>query len=647
MHLPILSKLRDSGRVALVNICDVVHDRAAAARHQFGFREHSGDAVAALHRKDIDAVYIFASAQVHFEYGLLALKSAKHLFVEKPIAPSYAQALALAKAAQEYELIAVGGHNRRFYKALNLVRARAGKSGWRSIEATLHKPEFGKSVAFGAKSWLTANGIHALDAMLFMMGGLPAQLAAAAGPRAERPSVFSALMQWSDGAQGVFLCNNDAGSRREEYVFHGAAETFRVTETELLIDENGVRNALAIDSTVDGIAEEHDAFLRAIFDGSVPPHAISRIAPSLYVAELIENGHVGRVDLPADTPSAIPTQAAPLESIVVVDPGAPPLPLAHLLPRYRITSAEEIERSADPRPDVVAMILGKGAAPLTAAVLSKLPNLRVVGFAGLSLRSFEPEALLSRGIALINASAAYAGSVAEFALGLAILGRRRAFSSHELMRKGGWGHAHRNPGPSGRLRRLANNARPLLRKIGAETALLKVWRAAPMSRAMPAVGASAELRGAVVGIIGWGDNAKAFTELLKHAGARVIVHSQHATEAGLRSFGAANGSLGEVLAADIVSLHRGLTPRTRHFLGEAELAKLRPGTVLINVARGALIEPQALRRRLERGDLIACLDTFETEPLPAGDPLRRRGSECVPDLAHGGWIYHHASLGRG
>jgi phosphoglycerate dehydrogenase-like enzyme len=82
-------------------------------------------------------------------------------------------------------------------------------------------------------------------------------------------------------------------------------------------------------------------------------------------------------------------------------------------------------------------------------------------------------------------------------------------------------------------------------------------------------------------------------------------------------------SLGEALAADIVSLHRGLTPATRHFLGSAELARLRPGSVLINVARAALIEPQALLARLKRADVFACLDVFEPEPPPADDPLRR------------------------
>jgi phosphoglycerate dehydrogenase-like enzyme len=65
-----------------------------------------------------------------------------------------------------------------------------------------------------------------------------------------------------------------------------------------------------------------------------------------------------------------------------------------------------------------------------------------------------------------------------------------------------------------------------------------------------------------------------------------------------------------------------LTERTRHLIGERELALLPPGAVVVNVARGAVIEESALIGALEAGHLGgACLDVFETEPLPPGSPL--------------------------
>ena len=113
-----------------------------------------------------------------------------------------------------------------------------------------------------------------------------------------------------------------------------------------------------------------------------------------------------------------------------------------------------------------------------------------------------------------------------------------------------------------------------------------------------------------------------FTSHLQRLGASVAVYTGHAADEDIRHAGALRVSLSEALACDVVSLHRGLTPQTLHCLGEAELAKLRPGTVLINTARGALIEPRALITRLRRGDIFACLDTFEDEPPDASDPLR-------------------------
>jgi phosphoglycerate dehydrogenase-like enzyme/predicted dehydrogenase len=627
VHLPVLAGLRDRGEVVLALVCDIQRERAAAARRKFGFLEDSGDGVAALQRTDIDAVYIFGSAQLHYEYGMLALRTGKHLFVEKPVAPTYAQACELAEVASAQGLIAAGGLNRRFSKSLAAVRARAGRAGWRFAEAISHKPEFRNSPSFGARTWLGANGIHGLDALIFMMGGLPEQLTAQAGETAAaQPGAFSALMRWRDGAQGVFLCNNDAGSRREEFVFHAPDETCSVTGTGLTIERKGQSaTTIPLPMQGDGFAAEHDAFLEAIRSGAEPPHSLAAIAPSVFLAELIENGFSGRVQLPqTGLPAAPKPRALQGKSILVVQAAELQTALANLLPQYRLVSVEDVRESGAARPDIAAAILGRGSAALPADILDKLPRLAVVGIVALSLARHEPEALLARGVRLVNGSAAYAESVAEFALGLAILGRRRAFLSHDVMRAGGWGTVPRTTGFKGMLNRAARGLRPAIKSAGLEAFLLPLWKAAS-----PLVGVSGQntvrprdLQGATVGLVGWGANARAFAERLDRAQAHVLVYSEHAAEEDIRSSGAVPVSLSEVLAADIVSLHRGLTESTRHCLGAAELAKLRPGTVLINIARGALLEPNALLARLKRGDIFACLDTYEEEPLIASHPLR-------------------------
>jgi phosphoglycerate dehydrogenase-like enzyme len=175
---------------------------------------------------------------------------------------------------------------------------------------------------------------------------------------------------------------------------------------------------------------------------------------------------------------------------------------------------------------------------------------------------------------------------------------------------------------------------------------IKLWRKTALARissAGSAVVAAGELQGAVVGLLGWGENATVFAGHLRSFGAKVLVYSEHADAAAIRATGAYPVSLAEALAADIVSLHRGLTPGTRHFLGERELSRLRPGSVLINTARGALVEPHALLDRLRRGDIFACLDTYEPEPLPSSHPLRRLPNVFLTPHIAGGSPRMHAA----
>jgi len=609
IHLPILAKLQSEGAIELALICDLDEERARSAQTKFFFRDRCGDAVAAVNRPDLDAVYVFGTAQMHMRFGSQALRTDKHLFVEKPVAPASADAQELADLARRAGLIAVGGHNRRFFKSFDAVRERAGKGGITYAESTFHKPELGRPPPFGARTWLSANGIHALDALIFMMGGMPAHLTSFA-----RDEAFSALMTWKDGRQGTFVCNNHAGARSERYVFHTPGTTFTIDDDGLAVASRDAVTKLGFSPQGDGYEAEHRSFLAAIQSGSEPAHSIASLAPSLFLAEKIEDGFIGEIEF-----SKVRNYAArspETQKTVLVDRADQ---LAHALaglpPHLRLASMEDISRSEHSRPDVEAVILGGGASPLSEGLLDKLPNLRVVGVAALSLASYQPENLLARGISLVNATEAYAESVAEFAFALAVLGRRRAFESHEAMRKGGWGTGSN----AGLKKRVQRAGAPLARALRLDTPLRALWRRTLRQNGKGTV--PHMLRGATAGLIGWSANARTLAARLTAAGADVLVYSEHATDADIVE--AKRTNLAEVLAADIVSLHRGLTPATRHFLGAAELSQLRPGTLLINVARGALIEPDALLQRLRRGDIFACLDTFESEPLPQNHPLRR------------------------
>ncbi len=635
IHLPILAKLQSEGMIELTLVCDLDDGRAQSAQTKFGFRDRCGDGVAALNRGDIDVVYVFGTAQMHMAFGSQALRADKHLFVEKPVAPNWPDAQELADLAQTAGRIAVGGHNRRFYKSLDAVRKQAGKGGFRHAEAAFHKPEYGRPPPFGARTWLGANGIHALDALIFMMGSLPEYMTSFACD-----GTFSALMHWADGAQGLFACDNNAGARVERYAFHVPGTTFTIDEDGLAVASNGTVSKLGFLPQSDGFEAEHRAFLEAIESGIEPANSIASLVPSFFLSERIEEGFSGKIEFPKTRGQPVLVTEAS-RTILVDRVERLTSTLSYLPARYRLISVADVSMSGRPRPDVEGAILGGGALPLSQATLDKLPNLRVVGVAALSLASYEPAALLARGISLVNATETYAESAAEFALALAVLGRRRAFRSHQVMRQGGWGV--RQSG-SGFRQHLQTTGLSLAKTLGLEAPLRALWRRTMRQAGNPVVQVPGMLRGATAGLIGWGANARALAARLAVAGATVLVYSEHATDDEIVS--ARRSTLAEVLAADIVSLHRGLTPATRHFLGTAELSRLRPGAILINIARGALVDPDALLNRLRRGDIFACLDTFETEPPSRSHPLRRLPNVFLTSHIAGGSGDMHMEAAR-
>jgi phosphoglycerate dehydrogenase-like enzyme len=132
-----------------------------------------------------------------------------------------------------------------------------------------------------------------------------------------------------------------------------------------------------------------------------------------------------------------------------------------------------------------------------------------------------------------------------------------------------------------------------------------------------------ELQGRTLGIIGLGHSGRELVRLAAPFSMRVLAYSPHADPAHAEALHVRLTSLEELLReADYVSLHCRLTEQTRRILGAAQLALLKLGAYLVNVARGELIDQAALVAALrERRIAGAALDVFEVEPLPADDPL--------------------------
>jgi phosphoglycerate dehydrogenase-like enzyme len=152
------------------------------------------------------------------------------------------------------------------------------------------------------------------------------------------------------------------------------------------------------------------------------------------------------------------------------------------------------------------------------------------------------------------------------------------------------------------------------------------------------------VEGATLGIVGYGDIGRAAARLARAAGMRIVAQRRRPELSRDDPVPAAvHARVEPVLeAADYLLLAAPLTPHTRHLIGAAELARLKPDTVLINVGRGGIVDEPALIAALEQGRLRgAALDVFETEPLPEGHPFYRIESvllspHCADHVA--GWL---------
>ncbi len=129
-----------------------------------------------------------------------------------------------------------------------------------------------------------------------------------------------------------------------------------------------------------------------------------------------------------------------------------------------------------------------------------------------------------------------------------------------------------------------------------------------------------ELDGATVGLVGYGAIGRRVARVMIAFGARVLVADPF-VDSDLPGIEVV--SLDELLRqSDVVSLHARLTDQTRGMIGVAEIAAMRPGTVLVNTARGGLLDYDAAVDALESGQLgAAAFDVFPVEPLPAGSRL--------------------------
>ncbi|MGI8424891.1 MAG: phosphoglycerate dehydrogenase [Chloroflexota bacterium] len=219
----------------------------------------------------------------------------------------------------------------------------------------------------------------------------------------------------------------------------------------------------------------------------------------------------------------------------------------------------------------------RSATKVTATVLDAGARLRAVGRAGVGVDNIDVEACTRRGIVVVNTAGGSTFATAEHTLAMMLA--------------------------------MARNVPQAMASL-----LAKEWT--------PAKFVGVELRGKTLGIFGLGRIGTQVAGRAKSFGMRVIATDPYVSREHAEANGVELVTKDQLLAeADVLTLHAVLTSETGHFLGDAELARMKPGARIVNCARGALIDEPALVRALDSGQIAAAaLDVFAEEP-PRNSPL--------------------------
>ncbi len=225
-------------------------------------------------------------------------------------------------------------------------------------------------------------------------------------------------------------------------------------------------------------------------------------------------------------------------------------------------------------------VLVRSATRITRESLARATRLKVIGRAGVGVDTIDVEAATERGVAVMNAPAGNTISAAELAFALLLSLIRKVPAADRSMRDGKWDRA-------------SFNGTELYRKT--------------------------------LGLVGAGRIGGEVARRARAFGMRVLAYDPYLSADAARGMGVELSTLETVLKeSDAISLHVPLTDSTRGILGDAQLALLKPTAVLVNAARGGLIDEASLTRRLTEGKIAgAAFDVFDQEPLPADHPLRQ------------------------
>lgn len=240
-------------------------------------------------------------------------------------------------------------------------------------------------------------------------------------------------------------------------------------------------------------------------------------------------------------------------------------------------SAEELSDLLDGCDGAITLVTDA----IDAAVLDAHPALRVVSNFAVGYDNVNVPDATARGVAVCNTPGVLTETTADFAFALLMAAARRVVEAADYVRAGKW----------------------------------QTWG--------PTLLLGRDLHGATLGIVGFGRIGKEMAKRARGFDMRILAYDEFHDDAAALELGVAFIPLADLLRdSDFVSLHCALTPETRHLIGAPELAAMKPEGILVNAARGPVVDTDALVAALRDGRILAAaLDVTDPEPLPPDHPL--------------------------
>ena len=232
--------------------------------------------------------------------------------------------------------------------------------------------------------------------------------------------------------------------------------------------------------------------------------------------------------------------------------------------------------------------------PITARVLAALPKLKVIGRFGVGLDTIDVDAATKAGVQITYVPDSNIDEVSTHALAMILALTRRLKLFDTAVRAGRW------------------------KALADGNGMIRPDRQ-------------------TLGLIGFGQIGRLTAKKAAAFGYSIIAYDPHMPADRIEAAGAKPVSLDTLIeTADVISLHVPFTPETRNILSRDAVARMRPGAMVINVARGGLIDEEALAEALKSGHLSAAgLDTLESEPPSADNPLLQLDNVLLsPHAAH-------------